>query len=135
RGQARVGERDVLHGVEVAEREQEAWVAHDHVVGHRAGRTEAGWGDPELGGTAAVVLLAARALGAPSATLRSVDGDRVAHVDPRDTGTERVDNAGAFVTERERQPEGVVVRAELHDEDVGVAGTGRGDLEANLARA
>src|SRR5690606_11892776 len=77
RGQARVGERDVLHGVEVAEREQEAWVAHDHVVGHRAGRTEAGRGDPELGGTAAVVLLAARALGAPSATLRSVDGDRV----------------------------------------------------------
>src|SRR5690606_12937953 len=96
---------------------------------------EAGRGDAELGGSLAVVLLALGAHVAVAAAPRAVDGDGGADLEPGDALAELVDDAGALVAEGERQPVDVLLLGQAHDERVGVADAGGGDLQTHLAGA
>ncbi len=91
-----VGERDGLHRVEVAERDQVPDVVDDHVLGQRARGAQPEPLDAQRRRTRAVVLPTPRARGAQPAPPRAVDGDRIAHREAGDAVPKRVDDPSAL---------------------------------------
>ena len=135
RREAGVGERDGRDRVEVADGDQVARGVDDHEVREGARGTETGRADAQVRGARAVVLLALRAHQAGAAAPRAVDDDVRAHLDAFGARPELDDAAGALVAQGERQAVGVLVLGQAHDEVVGVADAGRGDLQQDLPGA
>jgi hypothetical protein len=133
RREAGVGQGDVLHRIEVAERHQMPGIVGDQVLGHRARSTETWRTDAECGGVLAVILFAERTVIAVAASPRPIDGNRIADLDADDPLTQLVDDACALVAQGQRQSERLDgLGRQAHQPGIRVARPGGSDFQPHL---
>ena len=136
RGQACIGQRCGLHGVQISERQQPMGVANQHVGRHPTVLSQARRHGGEFGLTLAVVLHPLYTTVATAAAGGSVEGDRLPDLEPGDPCSECFDPAGVLVAQRERRFEGNHSCFEVVDQvEVGMAHPGATHLQQDLAGA
>ena len=139
RREAGIGQRRGSDGVEsVTDRDEEAGIGHQHVLGLAAiGAEAATEGAVEaVQGCDAVGVLTPTAGSAPAAAPWTEYGDGLSDGDTRDALAHLVDVAGVLVAEDEGHMPGEHAFLEVVEQvQVGVAETGSGDLEHDLSGA